>query len=119
MTKEEYQQEYERLYRWRERWNRLSNKHEPGRLQSRQEAIERRGAIANNRILALMRAYDAEHNPAEWVRSTIRKERVSRARGVRTDIKDWRQDLWDAGWTVGRDGDGLIWKPPAHATSPG
>lgn len=60
MTWLEYQSEYERLFRWRARWTNLSNKQEPGRLQSRQDAIERRAAIANNRIGALIHRYDAQ-----------------------------------------------------------
>lgn len=54
MTEKEYRVEYERLYAWREWWMRLSNKHEPGRLQSRQDAIERRADIVNRRIGALI-----------------------------------------------------------------
>jgi len=50
-----FEAEYDRLYKWRERWTTLANKREPGRLQSRQEAIERRASIANNKIGALLR----------------------------------------------------------------
>ena len=60
MTLEEYQAEYDKLHRWRERWLRLSNKHESARLQTRQEDIERRVRIANNNIGALMRAFDLQ-----------------------------------------------------------
>lgn len=59
VTLQEYQTEYERLFQWRERWIGLSSKREPGRLQTRQEAIERRASIANNRIGALIQKYDA------------------------------------------------------------
>jgi len=59
MTLQEFfEAEYERLYRWREQWTRLAStlhRSERGRLQSRQEAIERRAAIANNRIGALLK----------------------------------------------------------------
>src|SRR5215217_84599 len=65
MTKEEYEQEYDRLFKWRERWTRLASRPEPDRLQTRQEAIERRAAIADGRIRALMSAYDREHVDAE------------------------------------------------------
>lgn len=51
--------EYERLYAWRARWGALSSKREPGRLQSRQERIERRAVHCNGQISALMRRYDA------------------------------------------------------------
>lgn len=51
--------EYERLHAWRERWAALASKLEPGRLQSRQERIERRALHCNGQIKALMRRYDA------------------------------------------------------------
>ena len=51
--------EYERLYAWRARWAALASKREPGRLQSRQERIERRASNCNRQIKALMRLYDA------------------------------------------------------------
>lgn len=50
--------EYARLRSWRARWGALANKREPGRLQSRQERIERRAVICNNKIRALMRDFD-------------------------------------------------------------
>ena len=60
-TEEEFQQEYERLFKWRELWTRLANTFRKGpRLQSRQEAIERRASLANNLIGRLMREYDLQ-----------------------------------------------------------
>lgn len=60
MTLEEYQREYDRLFGWRERWTKLSNKHERNRLCTRQERIEERAKIADNKIRALMKRYDEE-----------------------------------------------------------
>lgn len=51
------QAEYERLFAWRERWQRLALKDKTGRLQSRQERIERRVIQCNSQIQALMRRY--------------------------------------------------------------
>lgn len=65
MTFKEYYAEYERLNEWRRRWAVLANKREPGRLQRRQEAIERRHGIANDRIGALMRAFDDERESSD------------------------------------------------------
>lgn len=64
MNLAEYQLEYERLFKWRELWMRLSSKKEPGRLQVRQEAIERRASIANDRIGTLMRMFDDQRTQA-------------------------------------------------------
>lgn len=50
--------EYERLFAWRAAWQALANKFESNRLQSRQERIERKAVICNNKIHALMRAFD-------------------------------------------------------------
>ena len=47
--------EYERLFAWRARWAALASKREMGRLQSRQERIERRAVRCNAQIKALMR----------------------------------------------------------------
>lgn len=70
MTEAEFEAEYDRLFGWRARWTRLahtahkSERH--GRLQTRQEAIERRAVIANNKITALFRKWDAQtHTPDE------------------------------------------------------
>jgi hypothetical protein len=79
MTKDEYEQEYDRLFKWRERWTRLAHKHEAGRLQTRQEAIERRALIADNRIRALMRAYDKEYGAADC-----------------SNVKEWNEAEWRA-----------------------
>lgn len=59
MATPDEQAEYERLFAWRERWQRLARNDESGRLQSRQERIERRAAQCNSQIRALMRRYDA------------------------------------------------------------
>lgn len=53
------QPEYERLCQWRAIWTALAKKNEVGRLQTRQERIERRAADCNHRIRSLMRAFDA------------------------------------------------------------
>lgn len=50
--------EYQRLDAWRSRWQHLARKAEPGRLQSRQERIERRASISSHQILQLMRSFD-------------------------------------------------------------
>lgn len=79
MTKEEYLKEYDRLAKWRELWNRLSHRDSQvypqkgssgarrslnarflATLQIRDEAVQRRAAIANNKIGALMRQWDDE-----------------------------------------------------------
>jgi hypothetical protein len=54
----EEQAEYDRLYAWRARWGALASEREPGRLQSRQERIERRALACNAQIKALMRRFD-------------------------------------------------------------
>lgn len=51
--------EYNRLYAWRSAWQALASSKEPGRLQTRQERIERRAKASNARIARLMRDYDA------------------------------------------------------------
>jgi hypothetical protein len=62
MTKEDYLREYDRLFAWRALWTRFANTFRSGsRLQTRQEAIERRASIANGRVARLMQAYDTEH----------------------------------------------------------
>lgn len=51
---------YDIDFKWRAAWIKLSNKREAGgRLQVKQEAIERKAVLANNRIGALMRKFDA------------------------------------------------------------
>ncbi len=62
--------EYERLYVWRKRWGALASKLEPGRLQSRQERIERRAIRCNHQILALMRRYDVRVGKQTLLRAT-------------------------------------------------
>lgn len=54
--------EYERLSAWRARWTALASKREPGRLQSRQERIERRALVCNLRIANVMHAFDIRVN---------------------------------------------------------
>lgn len=54
--------EYERLYAWRARWGALASRREPGRLQSRQERIERRALLCNLKIAKLMHAFDVRVN---------------------------------------------------------
>lgn len=58
MATPDEQAEYERLFAWRERWQLLAHKHEPGRLMSQQERIERRAMDASHKIHLLMRRYD-------------------------------------------------------------
>ena len=64
MTQAEYEAEYDRLFGWRARWMRLSSTlhkgERGGRLQTRQEAIERRAGIANYRIGALLLAWKTQ-----------------------------------------------------------
>lgn len=82
----EYQQEYVRLANWRELWLRLSNKPEHGRLQTRQEAIERRAWIANNRIGQLMQSFDRQKDEAMPKRvDQNQKEIVLALRGAGVD----------------------------------
>lgn len=50
--------EYARLDAWRSAWERLALKSEPGRLQSRQERIERRVMICTQKLRELMHAFD-------------------------------------------------------------
>jgi len=54
--------EYERLVAWRARWSALSSKREPGRLQSRQERIDRRSLVCNLKIAKAMHAFDVRVN---------------------------------------------------------
>lgn len=56
---EKLQSRYEIDSKWREAWCALANKFERNRLQSRQEAIERKATLANNRIRVLMLRFDA------------------------------------------------------------
>lgn len=51
--------DYNRLHSWRAAWGRLANKHEPGRLQSRQDRIEHRATLCNIKIRRLMRTFDS------------------------------------------------------------
>ena len=59
--------EYERLHTWRTRWGALASKRGPGRLQSRQERIERKALRCNGQIKALMRRYDARVFPGQTI----------------------------------------------------
>lgn len=54
--------EYDRLSAWRARWAALASKREPGRLQSRQERIERRALVCNLQIAKVMHAFDVRVN---------------------------------------------------------
>jgi hypothetical protein len=54
--------EYERLAAWRARWVALASKREPGRLQSRQERIERRALVCNLKITKVMHSFDVRVN---------------------------------------------------------
>lgn len=56
----DYQRDYEKAFRWRDAWTRLAARKDRGRLQSRQEAIERRAKLANGRIANLMHRFDSE-----------------------------------------------------------
>lgn len=60
--KPEERSEYERLATWRARWVALASKREPGRLQSRQERIERRALVCNLKIAKVMHAFDIRVN---------------------------------------------------------
>lgn len=62
MTIDEIKARYEIDDKWREAWTKLACKYETGRLQSRQEKIERRARIANNRIAALMHQFKLMRN---------------------------------------------------------
>lgn len=56
---DELKARYEIDCKWRAAWVAMANKFEKGRLQSRQEAIERKAALANSRIFVLMKRFDA------------------------------------------------------------
>jgi len=57
---EKLKNRYEIDFRWRAAWGIFAHKKEScGRLQSKQEYIERRAKIADTRIAALMIQYDA------------------------------------------------------------
>lgn len=98
MTLKEYQDEYDRLFKWRERWTRLANKHTPGRLQTQQEFIERRAWVANNKIHALMLAFDQERQRpyVEAIQKLLEKGPL------------YRQDIFNALQTPGRTNAGLV-----------
>lgn len=98
MTLEEYQAEYERLFSWRAAWTALAAKLEPGRLQVRQEAIERRARIADNKIRRLMLAFDREQC-APYLNDI--KAFVAAAPA-------YRQDIYDRFETPGRTNSSLI-----------
>lgn len=91
MTLEEYQREYERLLRWREVWCRFSSKMERGRLEVRQEAIERKARIANQNIGRLVNQFDREQR-APYEYSIL----GSLGNGA------YRQDILDRFYTNGR-----------------
>lgn len=61
-AKPEERAEYERLAAWRARWVALASKRELGRLQSRQERIERRALVCNLKIAKVMHAFDVRVN---------------------------------------------------------
>lgn len=50
--------EYVRLSRWRATWQRLSARVEVGRSLAREERIDRRAALCNRQIRAVMRRAD-------------------------------------------------------------
>jgi hypothetical protein len=50
---------YDLLCFWRSSWLKLAYRYEHNRLQSKQERIERRATIANNKIGKLMLDFDA------------------------------------------------------------
>jgi hypothetical protein len=89
-TKEEFAKEYNRLYKWRDLWIRLSNRDSKvypqkgnsgarrsqnavflASLQTRQEAVQRRAKIADNKIRLLLLEIDA-HYEAEKAAAGIR-----------------------------------------------
>ena len=49
---------YENACKWREEWLTIANNQEYGRLQFKQDKIERRISIASNRISNLMKEFD-------------------------------------------------------------
>ncbi len=63
--------EYERLFRWRDAWNRLANDRvrmrRLGALQRTQDKVEERAARCNRRIAVLMREFDVVCNTTEAV----------------------------------------------------
>ncbi|MYM92486.1 hypothetical protein [Duganella vulcania] len=81
MTRHEMLNEYERGHRWRAAWQALASKIEPGRLQARQERIERRASLANVRVGRALRASDAEQKAASQPR-TISTEVAAAIRTV-------------------------------------
>lgn len=58
-TVEEIRKRGELDQAWRSAWGKLACTLEPGRLQSRQERIEHRATLANNRVRRLMAEFDA------------------------------------------------------------
>ena len=56
---ESLRERYEVDCKWRDLWVCLLNKPNSNRLESRQDAIERKAVIANNRITSLMLLFDA------------------------------------------------------------
>lgn len=58
-TPAEIEARYELDYSWRAAWGKLASKLERGRLQLRQERIEHRAKLANNRIGRLMAEFDS------------------------------------------------------------
>lgn len=60
--------EYDRLFAWRDRWNRKSNegrRHGQPRLLRHSEYFQRRSQIADNKIRGLMREVDAFRQEAK------------------------------------------------------
>lgn len=57
MTREELRRELDRLCAWAGRWGALACKYERNRLQSRQDRIDHRARLANNKV----RAFIAQH----------------------------------------------------------
>jgi hypothetical protein len=55
LTKDQLKARYEIDWKWRDAWTKLACRHEPGRLQVRQEKIERKAAAANRRIGRLIK----------------------------------------------------------------
>ena len=60
MTIDEIRARGEIDFKWRDAWVALAYNHEPGRLQTKQEAIERRAGLANIRIKKSIQLFEGK-----------------------------------------------------------